>query len=129
MTRDFNRLILSQASKLRYTVKDTAPSTERDLFAPSGLVIWSGASERTIWGDAIVNHAFRAIHDTLHLQTGMGFSIDEEIELGRIQANQYTGLLADIVYLEVAGQAKYFKTHGVFVPDQVVFTVSNLTLR
>jgi hypothetical protein len=104
-----------------------APNSALDLFTGPSLVVWSGASEHTIFGDARVNWAFRALHDALHLKTGLGFSPEEEIELGRIQANQYSGLMADLVYIEVAKQAEYYLKSGLFVTDQVLFDLSELT--
>lgn len=125
MRREFNNLILNTAP--RHLVKDVAPSTERELFGNIGqLVVWSGASDATIWNDSRVNYAFRALHDALHLKTGIGFTPKEEIELGRIQANQYSGLFADLVYIEVAGQAEHFLKTGQFVENQIQFTLDAL---
>jgi hypothetical protein len=127
MNDEFKNLILKQASKLKYRVADVAPSTELELFnGPKTLVIWSGASEGTIWEDARVNWAFRALHDALHLNTGMSFGPEAEMELGRIQANQYTGLMADLVYIETSGQAEHYLKTGQFVEDQVKFTMEAL---
>lgn len=126
LIRALNSTILKQASSLHYTVSDKAPNTFQDLYNSSGLVIWSGASDNTIFNDPKVNWAFRALHDALHLKTGIGFTVPEEIELGRIQASQYTGIIADIVYCEVAGQAEYYLKNGVFVQDQVGFTLEYL---
>lgn len=124
MTREFNNLILKTAPK--FSIRDVAPNTELELFNSPTLVIWSGASDSTIWNDKRVNWAFRALHDALHLKTGLGFSPAEEIELGRIQANQYSGLLADLIYIEVAGQAQHYLKTGQFVQDQVTFTLQQL---
>lgn len=128
MTNYVNNLILNQASKLRYIVADVAPSTEIDLFnGPKTLVVWSGASDATIFDDASVNWAFRALHDALHLKTGMSFSPKSEIELGRIQASQYDSqLMQDLVYIETAGQAEYYMRTGQFVSNQVTFTIEAL---
>lgn len=117
-----NNTILTQAKSLRYIVKSEAPSTEAQLFNASSLVIWSGASDNTIFQDNAVNWAFRALHDDLHLRTRYNFSPATEIELGRIQASKYSGILADIVYCEVAGQAEFFLKNGIFIQDQVLFT-------
>lgn len=123
MIREFNAAILRHSLGISYRVDDEAPSTERDLFTPRhGLVVWSGASDRTIFGDPRVNWAFRALHDATHLASGLGFSVDHEIELGRRQAAKFDGIMADLVYLEIAGQAEYFRRTGSFVPDQVEFT-------
>lgn len=117
-----NQKILNEAAKLQYIVKSQAPNNETDLFNSSSLVIWSGSSDNTIFGDPSVNYAFRAIHDNMHLITGYNFSPEAEIELGRIQASRYDGIMADLVYCEVSLQAKYYLENGVFVPDQVEFT-------
>ncbi len=121
-----NSTILRDASRLDYIVKADAPSRVQDLKSTSQLVIWGGASDHTVFRDPTVNWAFRALHDALHISSGLGFTIPEEIELGRIQASLYDGLLADLVYLEVAGQAEHFAKHGEFVVDQVAFTLNGL---
>lgn len=119
-----NQLILNTAPK--HVVKDVAPSTFADLIRQPTLVIWSGESHNTVFNDARVNWAFRALHDALHLKTGIGFAPEEEIYIGRIQANQYTGLMADLVYIETAGQAEHYLKTGQFVKDQVKFTLNSL---
>lgn len=120
-----NNLILMSAPK-RFTVSDVAPNSFSALHNQPSLVIWSGESDHTIFGDARVNWAFRALHDQLHLSIGLGFSPLEEIELGRIQANQYSGLMADLVYIETAGQAAHYLKTGRFVLNQVEFTINSL---
>lgn len=124
MFRELNHLILTTAPK--HEVRALAPSTFQDLLNQPSLVIWNGESEHTIFNDSRVNWAFRALHDTLHLQTRIGFSPESEMELGRIQANQYSGLMADLVYIEVAGQAEHYLKTGRFVSDQVEFTIRAL---
>ena len=117
-----NYNILLRAKGLKYEVSHFAPNTFEDLINSSSLVVWSGESDNTIFQDETVNWAFRALHDALHLETRIGFTPQEEIELGRIQANQFDGILADLVYCEVAGQAEYYLKTGQFVTDQVEFT-------
>lgn len=118
-----NNEILKQSEGLRYTIKDTAPNSFKDLKNESGLIVWSGASDGTIYQDRTVNWAFRAIHDALHLKTGLDFSPEQEIELGRIQASRMnSSVLAEIIYCEVSLQAKYYLDNGIFVPDQIAFT-------
>ena len=119
-------MILKEADRIRYIVKADAPNDIKQVLSQGTLTIWSGESSRTIWGNEAVNHAFRAIHDALHFVTRLGFSPNEEIELGRIQASKYDGLLSDLVYIEVAKQAEYFLNNGVFVVDQIAFTKSEL---
>lgn len=118
-----NNLILKQASSLKYIVKNEAPSTELELFNSPTLIVWSGASDNTIYQDNNVNYAFRALYDVLHLETKLNFSVDAEIELGRIQASKYdSDIMQELVYCEVAMQAMHYKTTGQFVSDQIAFT-------
>jgi hypothetical protein len=129
MIKEVNYKILSDAVKIQYSVNSHAPSTEVALFNASSLVIWDGESNNTVFDDSRVNWAFRALHDALHLKTRLGFSPLEEIELGRIQASKYEGLLADLIYIEVAGQAEYYLNNGIFCPNQREFTLNQLKLK
>lgn len=133
MIKYINYEILKLSKDLTYIVKDNAPSTELELFNETNLVIWSGASNNTIYQDETVNWAFRAIHDATHLKTGLGFSPQHEIEMGKIQAallsSQCKSLLADLFYCEIAEQAKYFSQNGTFVDDQVTFTKQFLKIK
>lgn len=122
-----NSYILRQSSSLRYIIADAAPSTESELFSASSMIVWSGASDATIYGDAKVNYAFRAIHDAMHLKTGLGFSPAEEIEMGRIQASKIdSDIIAKLFYIEIAGQAEHYLKTGSFVQNQIEFTLNQL---
>lgn len=122
-----NNTLLTQAAALQYIVKSEAPGTEKALFNSPSLVIWNGASDKTVFQDPSVNYAFRALHDKLHLETGLDFSVESEIELGRIQASKYNSdLMAELIYAEVVLQAEYYKETGTFVKNQVDFTMSHL---
>jgi hypothetical protein len=129
MIKEVNYKILSDAAKIRFSVSSYAPNTENALFTSTSLVIWDGESNNTIFDDQTVNWAFRALHDALHLKTRLDFSPKAEIELGRIQASKYSGLLADLIYIEVAGQAEYYLNHGIFCPNQRAFTLNQLQLK
>lgn len=121
MRHFINQQVLKKAT-LSYRVSERAPNTHADLLNESSLVIWSGASQDTWYQDARVNWAFRAFHDALHLRTGLGFSHAHELELARIQANQFDSrLMQEFVFGEVAGQAMYHAETGLFVADQVAF--------
>lgn len=117
-----NRAVLDQVKGITYTVADNAPDTASALFGHIGeLVVWSGASDQTIYGSESVNWAFRAWHDSIHLDYGLGFSVGEEIEIAEIQAGMIGGRLGDILYAEVAGQAEYLLQNGEFPKDQKAF--------
>jgi hypothetical protein len=125
-----NGEILRMVRKLEisYSVADNAPATEHELLQHAKhLVIWSGASDKTIYQDASVNWAFRAWHDRMHVQTGLSFAPGAEIELGRIQAAQCdSALMQDLIYCEVARQVMVLQATGEFVADQFDFTVKAL---
>jgi hypothetical protein len=130
MRNFINNTILNEAKKLKYLVKNEAPNNEIDLFNASSLTIWSGASDNTFFQDERINWAFRALHDDLHLKTRLDFSVDAEIELGRIQASNYSSqLMQDLVFCEVSKQAMYYKETGLFVANQLDFTIEFLKNR
>lgn len=124
MIQYINQTILHEASKISYIVSDIAPNNEIELFNQgSTITVWSGGSDNTIFGDARVNYAFRALHDALHIKTRLGFTHAEEYQLGKLQASQYdSDLMSTLVYCEVVCQAKYHETTGLFVVNQVEFT-------
>jgi hypothetical protein len=122
-----NNTLLRQANKLLYTVSHNAPGTEIDLFNSTSLVIWSGASDKTIFSDCRVNWAFRALHDTLHLQTRLDFRPETEIYIGRLQASLYdSDLVRELIYSEASLQAEYYLNNGHFIDDQYNFTLNHL---
>jgi len=131
MIRYINNEILKLAKPIRHEVKDNAPSSFGDLIAEPGLKIWFGASDSTIFQDAWVNWAFRAVHDNMHHKTGLRFSPEHEMELGKVQAAvlgaRCQGLLADLFYCEIAEQAKFYAETGSFLDDQVRFTLEVLS--
>jgi hypothetical protein len=122
-----NSTILKQASQLRFQVADLAPSTFNEVASAGTLTVWSGGSDSTIFDDAKVNWAFRAIHDALHIATRLGFTVAEEVELARIHAaKQSSGLMADLIWIEVALQAKHLEATKSFISDQRSFTFEKL---
>lgn len=119
---EFNSKILRLAP--RFTAKDDAPSSFETLKASAtgGLVVWSGASDKTIYGDAFVNWSFRAWHDSIHLKLNADFSLEGEkrvaIEQCRIIQSD---ALARVIMGESIGQVEYFLKYGFFPVDQMTF--------
>lgn len=114
----------------KFEAKDTAPSTFSDLFKPCPkLVVWAGASENTIYGDARVNWTFRAWYDSLHIKLGADFSLEGEIRVAIEQCRLIdSDFLAQLILAEVIGQAEYFFTHNSFPENQREFILSYLKL-
>jgi hypothetical protein len=85
-------------------------------------VIWAGASDKTIYNDAGVNHAFRAWHDSLHIKLNAPFTLDGELMVAKAQCLELGSTeLSKFIMAEVMGQAEYFAKHGEFPIDQVTF--------
>lgn len=123
MSIRLNELIREKASRLVYNVSDIAPGTFEQLQECSlgTLVVFQGGSDSTIYGDSSINHAFRAIHDSMHLRFNLPFTFEGEKELGRITASLFDGLIADIVYADIVGQVEYFRDHLDFPVNQEQF--------
>lgn len=128
-----NQLVQAQVSKLKYEVSDQAPSTYEELLKQSiaSIVVWSGASDLTVFGDPSVNHAFRAWHDSLHIHMQAPFNLQGETLVAKEQArilSTYGDTYGDIIMIEVVGQAQYLQETGGFPVDQEAFTRKQLKL-
>ena len=122
---ELNRKILKLAPK--HLARDIAPNTFKELASNtvSGLVVWSGASDKTVYGDPMVNWAMRAWHDSIHLKINAEFNSEGEKRVGLEQARLIgSDRLGLILVAEVIGQVEYFDKYGSFPIDQVQF-VSN----
>lgn len=120
---------MKQVKGMSYQVNSIAPATFQELKANSTgiLTVWDGASDNTIYGDANVNHAFRAWHDALHLKLNASFTLEGEILVAKEQSRLIgSDLLGDILIAEVKGQAEYFNKHGQFPVNQVEFITNYL---
>lgn len=120
---------LARVSSPNWGVSDNAPGTFDALMAStsSPLIVWSGASQDTIYGDASVNHAFRAWHDSIHIKQCLPFTLEGEAAVARIQANEIGGQYADIILAEIDAQAQYFSLHGKFPEHQLNFMLKVLS--
>lgn len=123
---------LSASGAPRWRAADSAPATVAELLesysATGEIVVYAGASDATIFGAPVVNHAFRAWHDWCHIRTRIGFTVPDEVTLARWQAAEASSdALARIVLIEVAEQALHFGRTGEFLTDQIGFTMEKLS--
>jgi hypothetical protein len=127
LSYELNSKIIKLAPK--FEAKDFAPDTFQKLkeCSISGLVVWAGASDQTIYGDAKVNYAFRAWHDALHLKLNAPFT-DQGERIVALEQARLIGAdkLGDIIMGEVVGQAEYFAKTGQFPVNQYEFIVNYL---
>jgi len=128
----FNAAIISLAPS--HTARPIAPSTYRQLVECGKFIVWDGASDATIYGDARVNHAFRAWHDSCHILGHHDFTLAGERAAADLQCAQLLaayprapGRWLKLIHAEVTGQAEYFARHGIFPLDQLEFIAQYLS--
>jgi hypothetical protein len=122
-----------------YRVSDYAPDTYEKLKAHLDLtkcmVVWSGASESTIYACPEANWAFRAWHDWCHYTGRHEFTPGGEravFEMQKLHLLLLYGDCAttrrwiDILRAEVIGQQEYFYEHGHYPEDQRAFVEAEL---
>ena len=121
-----------------YAAED-APSSYQDLLTWSQghvlgvdpLPVFSGGSDRSIYGSDSANHLFRAWHDAIHIKEQLRFTEKDELKVSDMHCAvlRYIGApYAVIKALEadVAGQVKYFYLTGKYVADQLGFVTDCL---
>ena len=115
-----------------YDVSDTAPNTYEALVQSYGdkgrMTVWSGASDKTIFGDPKANYAFRAWHDMTHLRLAAHFTPEGEHAVCEAQSEDVRMLYGDspeadhmigLLHAEIDGQVQYAQAHeGAFPVDQ-----------
>ncbi len=136
LSRAFNVAVLhitGRALPMGFDVSDKAPSDYDALvshYRETGrILVWSGASDHTIFDDSDVNIAFRAWHDSKHVIHGFPFTLAGEVGAMKRQKADvraiYDGASADyfcrLLTAEIFGQFKYNQAHGGFPIDQMGF--------
>lgn len=131
------RFVTEQAAKLPqgWHAAEQAPNTYEELIEDVRLnaghiTVWSGGSDRTVYGDPTINHAFRAWHDSIYVGQRFTFDLEDERRVALVQRDTAfrAGLtnLALVLYTDVVGQALHFQRHGTFPEDQVGFITAYL---
>ena len=143
LDKAFNCMVLTMANI-------TAPSWEtvEEHEAPSSLdelidmsterghiIVSKGHSDKTIFGEPEFNWAFRAWHDSAHFRINAPFTLEGEIAaceqqikdmVQRYGKSKQTDKWAQMIRIEVIGQAIHFENEGAFPVDQVAFMQSKL---
>ncbi len=96
------------------------------------LLIYTGASEKTIHGSNIANWDFRAWHDYVHILFQLPFTPNGESRVCHLQQEQMKlfiprfetrKLFSKILDCEINGQIGYQRMHGQFPADQRAFAL------
>ena len=138
----FNAAVLAISRRLfpcGFDVADDAPQTYENLLmhldAGKRMVVFSGGSEHTIFGDREVNYAFRAWHDWCHWRGRFDRSHQGERAVCAMQEQHLVTLYGDcarteewrrILRAEIIGQRDHFDVHGRFPDDQRAFVENYL---
>lgn len=128
LSASLTRLVLANASRVRWHVSADAPETYEalcDVYRRTGSIPVSPVGcERSIYGSAHANMAFRAWHDSLHVAHGLTFEPADEIAVARLHAKA-CGIIRDahLIWADVAGQVEYFQRFGEFPTDQTAFVL------
>jgi len=133
----FNAAVLTIASRLfpcGFNVSENAPQSYEELIAilDAGhpMVVFSGGSETSIYGDREVNYTFRAWHDWCHWRGRYDFSFEGEAAVCTMQGDHLHTLYGSslrtrwwkrILHAEIIGQREFFDANGIFPEDQRAF--------
>ena len=99
------------------------------------MLVWSGGSDKTIFGAPEINHAFRAWHDWCHWHLQAEFNDKGEYAVYVQQCahlNQFwpghfkLGSWMTLLYIEVVEQNSHYRKTGQFPVDQRAFVDSRL---
>ena len=137
---EFERAVNAMASELLpegFDSSDSAPETFEALQAhydaTGRILVWNGASDKTIFATPESNLAFRAWHDFTHLKHHTNFTLageaqtcDAQIDAMIETLGRWTWILAPILQAEIVGQALYEAKHGKFPVNQKAFCVAYL---
>lgn len=139
INKAFNVAVLHMCSRVLpkgFDVSDDAPDTLAKLTAhykaTGRVLVWSGESDNTIYGDKDVNFAFRAWHDAIHIEHQFEFTLSGEAAVCNIQIQQLIKVygasdavieFCELIRAEVVGQAELYARTGAYASDQRAFTI------
>lgn len=143
LDRAFNVAVNQIANRLFPTGFDVGAEAPDSLLgivahvkATGRMLVWNGASSRTIFADPETNYAFRAWHDWCHWRGNLPFTLEGERQAAAMQMDHVRTLFGDgpiarrfcrLIEAEVIGQAECYARTGGYPLDQRAFTVSYLT--
>lgn len=92
------------------------------------VVVWTGASDNTIFDCPESNWAMRALHDLWHLDSGGDFDLLGEVRVHHhaLDNGLVPSALADAFTVDGIGQSVYHTMTGRFPEDQRKFTEQTL---
>lgn len=116
-----------------YDVAKEAPNTleeTKNHFESTGrILVWSGASDKTIFGCAETNYAFRAWHDYRHITENAPFNFKGETityikqceDIRTIYEGEQADFYCSVLFAEIIGEIRYRNKNGEFPAQQNAF--------
>lgn len=141
LSRGFNVAVQTITRRIfpcGYDVSDNAPEDYDSLLShhkkTGRVLVWSGASDQTIFACRETNYSFRAWHDSKHILRKLPFTQAGECAAMKAQQSDicalYDGPQADYYYVildaEIMGQFHYNAARGGFPVDQMGFVSAYL---
>lgn len=140
-SKDLNEFIENRAKTIPYAIVLTGQDVFKGLtpteafqalllYAEKGVIpVWTGESDRTIFGSSRVNHLFRFWHDYIHIKHRLGFDLEGESIVAAIQQYELPQEFIfekELIHIEVVGQAQYYFVNSQFHSNQREFTIEYL---
>ncbi len=145
LSLDLNIATRAITSKLFPCGFDVTPSEElapcslealsAHILKSGRMLVWSGASEETIYECRETNTHARAWHDWTHWRYQLPFTLEGETatafvqvaHLVRVYGNEWPTVdMAALILTEVMGQAEHYQSRGEFPQFQRAFTEANV---
>jgi hypothetical protein len=132
---EITRRVLPRGFDVSFDAPSSYEDLHRLLVTGARLRVWAGASDKTIYGDPEINHAFRAWHDWSHWIARQPFTPRGERAVSAAQCrhllidygdNAHTRRWQLIIDAEVVGQNEYQARYQRFPADQAGFVTAYL---
>ena len=140
LSKAFNTAVVTIANRLHptgYDIGDPAPSTLQELQdhinTTGRMLVWNGASDKTIYACPETNWAWRAWHDWCHYTFDLEFDKDGERTACEIQKRHIqltygprpqAKLFCNLIEFEIMSQFEYKEVFGNFPEDQMALAVA-----
>ena len=132
---------ITDAAPLHYATADAPNSYASlmehygDLVAGHPIPVSNAGCADTIYSMPMINHAWRAYHDGIHMVHELGFDLEDEMQTCEVQIEHmkqhaehygFTGEDYLAVRADIIGQAMYYDKYKLYVRDQARFVASVL---
>ncbi len=131
---EFNAAVLNRAKSIKIcltadgTLCDSLEKITRIYRLHGYILVWTGASDKTIFGCRITNYKFRAWHDLIHIKLQAPFTPEGEYQVMLEQINELPAF-KEILECEIMGQVQYEQENGFFPEDQIEFARAYMQMK